>query len=118
MIRVLNEGEYKLAVTPSHEKILFLDRRTYTWLFSRGKGQLLAHGTKNYKTDHLLAQGRYRLYDVVDEAELSGYKHLELCLGGYKWQGYILLKGLPTARHPKAMIFATKEIISSPTSPG
>lgn len=108
MIRVLGEGEYKLAETPAQIKILVLGSRSYLWLFKPSLGQtLVAASRKKPKVDRILAIGRYRLYEVKDESDLSNLKHLELSLGHRRWQGYLL--------HDNSLIIKTT-IPISPTA--
>ncbi len=108
MIRVLGEGEYKLAETPAQIKILVLGNRSYLWLFKPDHRQTLVVATrKKPKVDHVLAIGRYRLYEVKDESDLSNFMHLELSLGNRRWQGYLL--------HDNSLIIKTV-IQISPTS--
>lgn len=118
MIRVLGAGEYRLVERTRQVKILYLDTKPYVWLATPGVGQLLIATHRSRESDRILGAGRYRLYDVKDEPDLSGHKHLELSLGGSRWQGYILLSGLPTSKKPHSKVLATNELISSPTMSG
>ena len=114
MIKVLSNGSYKLIETKQQIKILYLDDTPYVWLFLKGIGHVLETTNKPHKAEHILAEGRYRLYEVKDDPKLSDNQRLELVVGPGKWQGYLLLTGLPNQTKKRSMIIATDETISSP----
>lgn len=113
MIKVIKQGEYKAIETKAHVKILTLDDKdTFAWINAAEIGEILVSSHKKHKTDHILAIGRYRLYDVKDEPELTDLQHLELYVGEGIWQGYLLTTGLPTKQKKRNRIIPTKEIIT------
>jgi hypothetical protein len=112
MITVLQKGAYQLIETKGHVKILTLDGKTYAWIAIEGIGEILVSSHNPHKTDHILAIGAYRLYEVDDEPQLSDQQHLELNVGERAWQGYLLPTGLPTNQKKRARIIPTKEIVT------
>lgn len=54
----------------------------------------------------------YRIYKVKNEPKLIDLLHLELSVGKNKWQGYLLLTGLPTKNKIRSRIVPSEEIIS------
>lgn len=112
MIKVVKIGKYRLVETRHQYKILYMDNDVFVWLFVPGIGLVLEITDKPHKPDHLLASGSYRIYDVIDEPKFIDQKHMELFVGDGKWQGYLLLTGLPTAGHKRSRIIATDEVIS------
>jgi len=112
MIRLLDSGLYKLIETKHGTKILYLDKKTFAWVDNTNVGEILVASRKQHKTDCVLSLGRYRLYDVDDEPDLSDQTHLELEAGGRHWQGYLLLSGLPNSVKKRGRIIPTKEVIS------
>ncbi|MCR4326691.1 MAG: hypothetical protein NUV52_03480 [Candidatus Roizmanbacteria bacterium] len=116
MIKLLREGGYCLIETKNQTKILTLDRKkTFAWVPVADRGELLVTSHKKHQIDHVLCTGRYRLYDVQDEPTLTDLVHLELLVGEGKWQGYLLLTGLPTNVNNKNRIVPTNEIITKAT---
>ncbi len=113
MTTVLPKGVYKLVESKAHNQILMLDQDTFVWIAAKGIGEILVASHKLHKTDHILATGVYRLYNVEDEPKLSDQVHLELNVGNHVWQGYLLPTGLPTATKKRARIIPTTEVISS-----
>lgn len=117
MIQVQKTGHYKLIETKGQTKILILDgTETYAWIDVAGIGEILVASHKTHKTDAILAIGKYRLYDVKDEPELSDQLHLELSVGEGIWQGYLLLTGLPIGAKKRNRIIPTNEVITKTTS--
>jgi hypothetical protein len=113
VITLLREGIYDLIETKHQTKILTLDgQRTYAWIVAEGMGEVLVDSHKTHKTDQILARGEYRLYQVKDEPELADMQHLELEVGRSTWQGYLLLKGLPTQAERRHRIIPTTELIT------
>lgn len=117
MIKLLQEGHYKLIETKGQTKILVLDdKRIFAWVNALEIGEILVASHKTHKTDNILAIGRYRLYEVKDEPDLTDLLHLELLVGDGVWQGYLLTTGLPTDEKKRNRIIPTKEIITKSTN--
>lgn len=113
MIRLIGNGTYHLIETKGHTKILIFDKKkTYAWIIAEDIGEILVTSHKSHIVDHLLAVGKYRLYDVEDEKGLSDQQHLELFVGEGLWQGYLLPTGMPTDEKIRNRIIPTKEIIT------
>lgn len=112
MIKLLKEGYYKLIETKGHTKILNLEGRDYAWVNAAGIGEILVSSYKLYDTDCVLAVGKFRIYDVKNEEDLTDLYHLELFVGFGHWQGYLLTTGLPTSQSPRKRIIPTKELIT------
>lgn len=113
MIRLLDRGTYHLIETHGHTKILTLDKKkTFAWVNAEDIGEILVTSHKSHIVDHLLAVGKYRLYEVSDEKELTDLKHLELFVGEGHWQGYVLPNGLPDNTKKRNRIIPTKELIT------
>jgi hypothetical protein len=112
MISLYKSGLYKLIETKHHTKVLYLDNEVYAWVEPKNIGEILVISHKLHKTDCVLGLGRYRIYDVEDEPQLSDQQHLELEVGGSVWQGYLLLTGLPTDQKKRGRIIPTNETIA------
>jgi hypothetical protein len=113
MIKLIDQGSYHLMETHSHTKILILDKKkTFAWVNAEDIGEILVTSHKSHIVDHLLAAGKYRVYDVKDEKDFTDLKHLELFVGEGLWQGYLLPTGLPTDDKKRNRIIPTKEIIT------
>lgn len=112
MIKLLKEGYYKLIETKGHTKILNLEGKDYAWVNATGIGEILVASYNPFETDHVLAVGKFRIYDVKDEAGLTDLLHLELFVGFGEWQGYLLTTGLPTGQSIRKRIIPTSEIIT------
>ncbi|MBI1863190.1 hypothetical protein HYS00_03655 [Candidatus Microgenomates bacterium] len=109
----MHEGHYILVETKAQIKILTLgDAKTYAWVYAKDIGELLVSSHLQHIVDHVLCVGRYRLYEVKDEPALTDLTHLELFVGGGKWQGYLLPTGLPKAGKVRSRIIPTQETIS------
>lgn len=115
MIQIVREGNYRLIETKHQTKLLYLDSAAYAWINTEQMGEILVSTHKPHKADCLLAQGRYRLYNVKDEKRLTDLLHLELSVGSGKWQGYLLLTGLPEGEKKRNRIIPTQEIITKCT---
>lgn len=113
MITSLQQGHYELDETRSQTKILKLDNQPYAWVHAQEIGELLVSSHREHKTDHVLAQGQYQLYEVKDEPALTDLKHLELSTGDGGWQGYLLLTGLPDDEKTRVRIIPTTEVITT-----
>ncbi len=115
MIQLQESGAYKLIETKGHTKILFLDTKTFAWVNAAGIGEILVSSHRNHVEDYILATGKFRIYEVKDEPELTDLTHLELLVGRGVWQGYLLPTGLPTEEKNRNRIIPTKEIITKTT---
>lgn len=116
MVRLIQEGKFKLIETKNQTKILTLDGdKTYAWVKAEDIGEILVTSHKIHRTDHILSIGNYRMYDVEDEPNLTDLIHLELFVGDGVWQGYLLTTGLPTDEKKRNRIIPTKEIITKST---
>ena len=116
MIKRLQEGQYNLIETKGQTKILALDKkRVFAWVNAEDIGEILVTSHKRHKTDNILAIGRYRLYEVKDEPDLTDLQHLELYVGDKTWQGYLLTTGLPTDEKKRNRIIPTNETITKTT---
>lgn len=113
MIKLIKKGKYELLETPNDTKILILDSKVYNWPYVKGIGELLTLSDYKRNGEHVLATGIYNLYDIKDELKFVDLQHLELSVGKGKWQGYLLLTGLPTSHHTRRKIVPTNEIISN-----
>ena len=112
MVKLLDEGDYKLLETKGEIKILSLGGSTFAWVDLEGIGEILVTSQKPHDTDTTLALGKYKLYDVEDEPKLSDQQHLELDVGKGSWQSYLLPTGLPHGRKVRSRIIPTKETIT------
>ena len=115
MIKLIEQGSYTLIETKRQVKILSLEKSVFVWLSAGEIGEILVASHNPHKTDHVLALGRYRIYEVKDEPEITDLIHLELLVGGGTWQGYLLLTGLPNGKR-RSRIVPTKEIITKSIS--
>lgn len=112
MITLQKQGEYTLSETKQHVKVLSLDGKGYAWIYPRNIGEILVTTLKDNPSNNILSAGRYRIYDVVDEPDLTDLEHLELQYGQNLWQGYLLLTGLPTGTKKRVRIIPTDQIIT------
>lgn len=116
MIRRVAEGAYTLFETRAGHKILQLnEKQRFAWIHTPGGYEILVATGMTDGNDHTLATGRYRLYDVKEEPDLSDQEHLELLAGERTWQGYLLPTGLPTAKKKRSSIIPTNERITKST---
>lgn len=112
MIRTIRHGFYKLIESKNHTKLLQLDKDLYAWLRLANYGEMLVVSHRNHPVGSLLSTGRYNLYTVDEEPEVADHIHLELEAGLGKWQGYLLLTGLPNDHKIRSRIIPTHEIIT------
>ena len=113
MINLIQSGDYRLIETKSQTKVLILDKQhTYAWVYAEEIGEILVESHNPHATDHLLAVGKYRLYQVENEPNLADTLHLELSVGEGLWQGYLLITGLPDDEKKRSRIIPTHELIS------
>jgi hypothetical protein len=115
MIKLMKKGDYQLVQTKNEVKILYLDKKAYAWVFAKDIGEILVTSHTPHKVDHVLAVGRFRLYEVEAEPHLTDLPHLELLVGDRRWQGYLLLTGLPTDQKTRSRIIPTNECITAPS---
>lgn len=116
MIRLIKEGKYSLIETKRQTKILSLDgRKKFAWVNAEDIGEILVTSHNAHTMDNILALGKYRLYDVKGEPELTDLQHLELFVGEGVWQGYLLPTGLPNEKKKRNRIIPTKEIVTVTT---
>jgi hypothetical protein len=120
MIRVIQQGKYKLIETARQTKIISFSTNSQTigfaWITAENIGEILVPIKKDYLIDHVLAIGKYRLYEVKNEKNLVDLEHLELQVGKHLWQGYLLPTGLPNRAKSCKRIIPTKEIITKTTA--
>lgn len=113
MIKLLQSGVYQLIQTHRHTKILTLNsKKTYAWIVAGTIGEILVASHKMHEIDHILAMGKYRLYEVKEEKKFTDVQHLELLVGQGVWQGYLLPMGLPNEIKIRNRIIPTREIIT------
>lgn len=112
MISLRRNGLYKLIETKHHTKVLYLDNESYAWVEPVNIGEILVASRTIHKTDCVLSLGHYRIYEVEDEPYLSDQMHLELEVGRNRWQGYLLLSGLPDMHKKRGRIIPTAEVIT------
>jgi hypothetical protein len=112
MIKLIKHGKYRLVVAKDGNRILYLGPQGYLWKQAKGIGELLLFSKHHHRMDYVMAYGIYRLYEVQEEPRLVDLQHLELKAGKYKWQGYLLLTGLPRANKIRSRIIATGEVIT------
>ena len=112
MITLLQSGHYQLIETKHNTKILYLDDKIYAWVEPVTIGEILIVSHSQHKTDCVLSNGEYRIYGVEDEPHLADHIHLELATGEDKWQGYLLLTGLPNDEKTRARIIPTPELVT------
>ncbi len=116
MIQLIRSGDYRLIETKAHTKILSFDgKSTFAWINADEIGEILITSHNPYMTDNILALGKYRIYDVKDEPDLTDLQHLELFVGEGKWQGYLLPTGLPNNNDKRKRIIPTNEIVTIAT---
>lgn len=113
MVQLIESGEYRLIETRNQTKILILNnKRTFAWVNVEEIGEILVTSHKTHATDNILAIGKYRLYMVKDEPNLTDLEHLELLVGDGVWQGYLLPTGLPSDIKTRNRVVPTQEVIS------
>lgn len=116
MIQLAQQGIYALMETKRHTRMLILDgEKSYAWIHAGEIGEILVASHKPHQSDHILSVGKYRMYRVKDEPDLTDLVHLELLAGDGVWQGYLLPTGLPTDEKKRNRIIPTKEIITKST---
>lgn len=117
MLKMIQRGDYKLLETKKQTKILTLDdKETFAWINAMDIGEILVTSHNPHKIDALLAQGKYRLYEVKNEPKYVDQFHLELSVGCGNWQGYLMPYGLPTEEKKRNRIIPTSEVITKTNS--
>ena len=116
MIKLVQSGNYKLIETKGQTKILMVDDFTFAWVNAEEIGEILVVSHTSHVVDHFLSIGKYRLYKVKDEPNLTDTEHLELFIGDGMWQGYLLPTGLPTEKKKRNRIIPTRECITKTTT--
>ena len=117
MIQLTSQGHYRLMGMRGGGRLLTLGNQGYHWNYARGIGEILTFCKHPHKELYTLSQGGYKIYAVRDEPHLIDLQHLELGLGNGRWQGYLLLTGLPTRRKIRSRIVPTAEVISNHAFP-
>lgn len=113
MIKLINQGNYKLVETIKQTKILSLGgTNTFAWVNAKNIGEILVTTHKKHPFDTVLSTGKYRIYEVKDEPKINDTVHLELNVGDGFWQGYLLPTGLPDEEKIRNRIVPTKETIT------
>lgn len=112
MIKLIKQGKYRLVVAKDGNRILYLGAQGYLWRHAKNIGELLLFSKHPHKQDYVLAYGMYKLYEIRNERAFVDLQHLELKAGEYKWQGYLLLTGLPTDSKVRSRIVPTREVIT------
>lgn len=116
MIQLIQSGHYTLIETKGQTKILTLDgKKTFAWVNAIDIGEILITSHKAHITDNILAIGKYRLYEIKDEPDLTDLIHLEFFVGEGKWQGYLLPTGLPNEKKKRNRIIPTNETVTKST---
>lgn len=116
MIKLIREGQYTLIETKGQTKIITLNsKKLFAWINAADIGEILVTSHKSHKIDHILAMGKYRMYEVKDEPKLTDLVHLELLVGEGVWQGYLLPTGLPNDKKKRNRIIPTNELITKST---
>jgi hypothetical protein len=99
--------------TKSGTRILDLDGQVeYSWISTENVGEILVTVKRKIKANYLIVRGKYRLYEVKDEAGLTDLNHLELYVGEGHWQGFLLPTGLPGKIDIRNKIIPTSELIT------
>ena len=113
MIQLIQGGHYKLIESKSQTKVLTLDgEQVLAWINANDIGEILIASHKKHAIDCILSVGKYRLYNVKDEPNLTDLLHLELHVGNGTWQGYLLPTGLPEGKKKRNRIIPTTEVIT------
>ena len=116
MIKIINQGTYSLVKTKGPGKILTLDKaQSFAWIDNK-LNKLQTRHEQSTDGNHVLSLGKYRLYEVKDEPNLTDLLHLELSAGEGLWQGYLLSDDLPQNDQNKVQIKPTKEAITLTSS--
>jgi hypothetical protein len=114
VIRLVNQGSYKLIGTWGGTKILILnDKDRFAWMHAGDKiGEILVSTRKKFADHYTLARGKFRIYEVRNRDKQNTGTHLELYIGEGMWQGFLLPKGLPKGRDIRNKIIPTHQVIT------
>ncbi len=113
VIRLIKIGHYVLFETKTDTKILCLDEtKSYACIFAEGIGKILVQAKNIHEINCILSRGTYRMYDVINEPNLTDLTHLELFVGEGHWQGYLLPNNMPGDKKKRARIIPTRELIT------
>lgn len=111
MIQVIKHGAYQLNEADNSYKIIILDNSKFlSW--NPLSGEIIDSTKSKPQSNSTLSIGKYFLYNVENEKELTNCLHLELLLGKRKWQAYVLPLGLPTKKQKNTKIIPTTEVIT------
>jgi hypothetical protein len=113
MIRLIDSGRYDLIETKTGTKVLKLNDVTYAWVNAKDIGEILVTTHKQHKTDAVLSIGRFNIYEVKDEPDITDLFHLELEVGENIWQSYLLLTGLPDDDKKRTRIIPTSDVVTT-----
>ena len=117
MVKAIKQGEYQLLGLDEQNKVLHLShKKKYIWERKGGVGEIRLGKLDDTKRSKMLASGKYRIYEVLDDAKLANGYHLELSTGKGKWQGYLLTKGLPGEENMSSIIIPTIQLITKSVS--
>ena len=109
MIKVVSKGDYILYEDHNKRKILKLgDAKLLYWTDSK----IIQAMNNSANPKDTLSLGKYRLYKILDEPQLTNNYHLELYVGNKQWRGYLLSSNILKTRMPVVAISATNELIS------
>lgn len=112
MIKVIKTGRFCLIQTKKRVKHLILDTKySCAWTDDPRLGELLVLSKNPLESEQTVA-GKYRLYEVISEPQLTNVFHLELLISRGLWQGYLLPSGLPDHDHKRTQIIPTQEQIT------
>jgi hypothetical protein len=112
MFSIERQGSYKLTESRLQIKALYLDKTSYAMLFIDSLGEMISTARTPKPTDYTLSIGRYRVYNVQDEPDMTEGLHLELEVGDDIWQGYLLPNGLPGKNSIRGCLLPTRELIT------
>lgn len=87
------------------EKLLILDKKQFCW---RG-GELWVVQFQKKAEDKVLCSGKYMVFQVEGEDELTPVMHLELSVRDGAIQGFLMPSGLPEMEGCKRKIVPTLE---------
>jgi len=113
MISLRTIGAHRLVQTKKrHTKVLHLEDKAYAWIDFENIGEILVAARNDHSVECELSVGEYRIYEVEGEPSLHDNLHLELQVGRNRWQGYLLLTGLPDKHRTRTRIIPTNEVIT------
>jgi len=72
MIKLINNGDYQLTETRGLTRIIKLsDKGVFAWVNAGEIGEILVATTGKFPDLYVLANGKYRIYEVKDEPRLG-----------------------------------------------